>query len=278
MSRTRILLLVLLGAFAAKGFIAIGTAAAQGARREMCVSCTQVDPAALQSISGTSASYTTGNFSTVNGLYVDAGTVHTGTGGILYEHNNSIPCGVNGSICTYVVSSQLRTYAGGGDRITISNSTGALVLGSVGATTSLNASTLGMNFTTNNMSGNVVAAGSWTYSQSSTLIYTNQSVTAVADDGAGTSPAFTVNVTPGTGGGRNLTVSCLDANGCTMTLTESSAVDGQVVCITNRTAGTVTLADSAAVQESSGTVLGQWDVACFIYVTDRWVQSSAQNN
>lgn len=223
----------------------------------------------------TSTTATTGNFSTLNALFVDAGTVQIG-GSVKFDNN--IPCATNGSVCLYSLSSIFRVYVAGADRLTINNGTGAVVLGSVGATTAVNASTLGMNFTTANLSGNLNSAGSWTWTGTSTELWIPQAVTAVADDGAGTSPAFTVNATPGTGGGRNLTVSCLDANGCTMTLTESGAAVGQVVCIINRTTGTVTVADTAGVQESSGTVLGEWDSACFLYITDRWVQTSAQNN
>jgi hypothetical protein len=61
------------------------------------------------------------------------------------------------------------------------------------------------------------------------------------------------------------------------TPSETGAVDGEFFCCTNTGANVITMTASAGVYEGTAAV-GQWDVVCMEYVTDRWVQQSFQNN
>lgn len=91
MSRTSYLLIAVTAAV-----LAIGAATAQG-RREMCVSCTQVDPAAVANISGTSINYG----------FIDAGTllvrtqlnIATPTDSVVTVPDGAFFCNASGNIC-----------------------------------------------------------------------------------------------------------------------------------------------------------------------------------
>ena len=83
-----------------------------------------------------------------------------------------------------------------------------------------------------------------------------------------------INVTPTSS---HITIIC-EGGVCTVTFTETGAVNGNFFTVVNMGANAVTLADSAGVNESAGTVLGQYDAASFRYVADRWVQTGASNN
>lgn len=105
------------------------------------------------------------------------------------------------------------------------------------------------------------------------LISTAQPV-SVASDGAGTAAAF--NLTPTSS---NIQITCNDPNGCTATMIETGAVDGNTIQIVNVSANAVNFADSAGVSELTGAVaLGQYDSLTLMYVSDRWVETAASNN
>lgn len=96
----------------------------------------------------------------------------------------------------------------------------------------------------------------------------------IADDGAGTAPSSTLTPTSS-----YVKITNNDPDGATLTLGESGISDGQLLTIVNVGTNTVTLNDSAGVQEIAGTfVMGQWDTMQFIYVTDRWVEVGRSDN
>lgn len=98
---------------------------------------------------------------------------------------------------------------------------------------------------------------------------------SVASDGAGTAAAFTISAVQTL----NLLVTCNDTDGCAGTFSETSAADGEKLCVTNVSANNVTLSDTSGVSELAGAAtLGQWDNLCVQYITDRWVERSRSNN
>ena len=63
--------------------------------------------------------------------------------------------------------------------------------------------------------------------------------------------------------------------------TETGATDGEDHCCVNTGANAITMSSSAGIYENPTTgdsSVGQWDVVCFMYVTDRWVQYSYVDN
>jgi hypothetical protein len=105
------------------------------------------------------------------------------------------------------------------------------------------------------------------------VIATSQAVT-VADSGNGS--AATATVTPSSS---FIELTCSDADGCTMTMSETGATDGQVVTIVNVSANAATFADTSSVTEAAGSfAAGQWDAITYRYVVDRWVEVSRSNN
>ena len=100
-------------------------------------------------------------------------------------------------------------------------------------------------------------------------MYLHRQVFTVADRGNGSPAAGTL--TPS----RNfIRATCNDADGCSVTWSESDPLEGMVVTFVNVGANIFTIADSAGVQETTGALtLGQWDNVQFTYATDRWVQS-----
>jgi hypothetical protein len=105
---------------------------------------------------------------------------------------------------------------------------------------------------------------------------TTQRVTqTVADNGGGTAPSFTVT----TAEVGYVEVDCQDSNGCTGTLSESGAREGQdlMVCQVSASPGLVTFSDSSGVTELlNGTayVMAQWECLSLRYVGDRWMETS----
>lgn len=68
---------------------------------------------------------------------------------------------------------------------------------------------------------------------------------------------------------------CSDTDGCTLTLSESGAKQGQLLTVVNVSSNTDTFADSSGVQELAGGTsfaAAQWQSIMFQYVTDRWVE------
>lgn len=136
---------------------------------------------------------------------------------------------------------------------------------------------LGVGLLLSAESGSVLqeAGGTTAASCSSSLCATNvrradsPSVATCANSGDG-SPGFLV-ITPTTSTVRPTNS---DANGCTASLSEVGAVNGQQLRITlvSNAGGTLDFADSAGVQETgAGCSLGIFGVANFEYITDRWV-------
>jgi hypothetical protein len=100
---------------------------------------------------------------------------------------------------------------------------------------------------------------------------------SIADNGnGGTAATHTLN--PDTG---YVEITCNDAQGCDVTMDEAAPVEeGQTVFIVNVGSNTVNFANSAGVQHVSvnPVPLGQYDTISFLYIGDRWVQSSRSDN
>ena len=74
-------------------------------------------------------------------------------------------------------------------------------------------------------------------------------------------------------------VTCNDAHTCDVTMSETSAADGQILTILNLTANVVDLADTSGVSELAGAfAMGQYDSATLQYVSDRWIELSRSDN
>jgi len=98
----------------------------------------------------------------------------------------------------------------------------------------------------------------------------------VADSGDGNPGVGTLTPTRGT-----VICNCADANGCTVTMGETGAVNGQMVEIVTETAtpNLCNFADTAGVSELAGAFAAdQWDSLKLIYVVDRWVEVSRSDN
>lgn len=74
-------------------------------------------------------------------------------------------------------------------------------------------------------------------------------------------------------------LSCLDADGCDITMGEASPQGGHFSTIVNMSANACNFADTAGLSELTGAItLGQYDSLTLIYATDRWVQVTTSNN
>lgn len=74
-------------------------------------------------------------------------------------------------------------------------------------------------------------------------------------------------------------LTCSDADGCTITMIETAAFDGQVLTITNASANACNFADTSGVSELAGAfAMGQYDSLTLIYASDRYVESNRSNN
>ena len=102
----------------------------------------------------------------------------------------------------------------------------------------------------------------------------NLSAQTVADNGSGTAATGTVTVLKS-----YVELTCSDANGCDMTLSETGAREGMVLVVVNVSANTCNFADTAGVSETAGTfAAGQYDVISYVYIGDRWVETARSNN
>lgn len=100
-----------------------------------------------------------------------------------------------------------------------------------------------------------------------------QTVT-VADSGNGSAATATLTPTAGV-----VKLTCSDTDGCTITMGEGSATEGDIVRIVNISANEATFADTAGLSELTGAVvLGQRDTLSLIYVDSTWNELSASNN
>ncbi len=103
---------------------------------------------------------------------------------------------------------------------------------------------------------------------------TTASSQTCADNGNG-GTASSVTLTVAEVGYIALTQS--DAQGCALTLSESGAVDGQMLTIVDISANAATLSNSSGVQQTNAGVaitFAQYDSAVFQYRSDRWVEVS----
>lgn len=115
-----------------------------------------------------------------------------------------------------------------------------------------------------------------THTHTNTIDRAPSGVFSCPDNGGGTAAACTI--TTGYTFRMNA-ISCLDANGCNMTMSETSIGDGETACYWNQGTNTVNFADTAGVTELSGAIaLGQYDNICLYYAVDRWIQISTTNN
>jgi hypothetical protein len=102
-------------------------------------------------------------------------------------------------------------------------------------------------------------------------------VVSIANNAVGASPATYTSTFSESDA--SVSITCNDPDGCNVTLTETSILDGQRVCYVNVSANTVNFADTAGVSEIAGAfAAGQWDSICLQYRTDRWVELSRSNN
>lgn len=97
----------------------------------------------------------------------------------------------------------------------------------------------------------------------------------IADNGnGGTRAAGTL--TPATS---YALVTCNDAQGCDVAISETGALDGQILRVVCATANVCGFADTSGVTEMAGNFdMGQWDVISFVYSADRWTEASRSNN
>jgi len=97
---------------------------------------------------------------------------------------------------------------------------------------------------------------------------------SIADNGGGTPATLTLDPVSS-----YVDITCNDGDGCTVTMDESSADDGDIVYIVNSSANTVTINDSSGVSELAGNFSGgQYDSLSLIYGIDRWIETSRSDN
>lgn len=74
-------------------------------------------------------------------------------------------------------------------------------------------------------------------------------------------------------------LTCNDADGCTVTMGETSISEGQYLTITNVSANACTFADTSGVTEIAGAFsMGQYDTLELVYIGDRWVERGRSDN
>jgi len=106
------------------------------------------------------------------------------------------------------------------------------------------------------------------------LVRLRNTATTIADSGGAGAASHTQSV-------YNVGVryTCNDADGCNVTMSEVSAIDGYTMTFTNESANTVNFTDTAGVTELAGNfAMGQYDTLTLRYVNDRWVELSRSNN
>lgn len=121
-------------------------------------------------------------------------------------------------------------------------------------------------------SSGVAASSGWEIEGE--LSYLLQTVTVADNGNGGTAASGTITPTQSV-----IHVTCNDANGCNMTMSETSAIADQVVTIVNISANTVNMADTSGVSEiADAFAMGQYDSIDLIYIVDRWVEKNRSNN
>lgn len=100
---------------------------------------------------------------------------------------------------------------------------------------------------------------------------------SIADDPAdGGTVAAEATLTPTKG---YVECTCSDTDGCNVTMSETGAVEGQMLTVVNVGSNDCVFADSAGVSELSGTItLGANDSLVLRYTGATWVQVATTNN
>ncbi len=105
-------------------------------------------------------------------------------------------------------------------------------------------------------------------------IRTRVDARTIADNGGGTAAALTLAPTT-----TSVEITCSDADGCNITMSETGISQGQEVTIINVSSNTVNFADTSGVSEiAAAFAAGQYDVITMRYISDRWVEVSRSNN
>jgi hypothetical protein len=101
-------------------------------------------------------------------------------------------------------------------------------------------------------------------------VITQVDARTIADNGSGS--AATLTLTPISG---YVTLTCNDANGCTITMGESGMADGFELFIVNLSANPCTFADTSGVTELAGAFsMGQYENLSLRYSSSRWVEQA----
>ena len=103
----------------------------------------------------------------------------------------------------------------------------------------------------------------------------NVSSQSIADNGGGTAATGTVTVLKS-----YVELTCLDVNGCTVTVSETGAREGMRLTVVVVVAtGIATFADTSGVTETAGSFAADlYDCISYIYIGDRWVELARSNN
>lgn len=194
----------------------------------------------------------------------------------------------NGQLGFYESGGALNLYAAGGVRLQASNSTGNVVINTL--TIPANGSNISPStggFSARNATAylGIGTAGNefWTLDAATakaTVAFASwvdqPTAVTIPSDGAGTPAAYTTTnaeLDP------VVTIDCQDANGCNLTLGETSMTSGQKTCFEVISTNVVNFADTAGVSELTGAfAAGQYDTICVKYMSDRFVEISRSNN
>lgn len=123
-----------------------------------------------------------------------------------------------------------------------------------------------------------VTAGTVTYnyaiSSRGKMFFVPQTQTIADNGNGGTAATGTITVTSGV-----VRLTCNDAQGCDMTLSESGILDGTKLEISNGSANVCNFSDTSGVTELAGSfAMGQYDSLSLTYHSDRWVEDARSDN
>jgi hypothetical protein len=106
-------------------------------------------------------------------------------------------------------------------------------------------------------------------------VYETPTAITIADNAIGASPAaYTLDPVAAF-----VRITCNDADGATVTMGETNALDGMHLRIVNMGANVLNFADTAGVSELTGAIaLGQYDTMELWYASDRWTEIATSNN
>lgn len=134
-------------------------------------------------------------------------------------------------------------------------------------------------FAGNITTDDLTATSTWTFPNASAKVgLNNVRPITIPDSGGAGAAAYTLNVTPNVQ--KEIVIfTCSDADGCDVTMGETSIADGQTVQIVNVSANTVAFADTAGVSETAGAFsAGQYDTITLMYAGATWIEVSRSNN